>query len=100
MSELPIEIPREAVAALCRRYGVGRLSLFGSILTPDFRADSDVDMLVEFLPETRIGFFGMGRLQVELSDLLGRRVDLRTPDELSRYFRADVVREARVEYVA
>lgn len=100
MSELPIEFPREAVAALCRRYGVARLSLFGSILTPAFRADSDVDILVEFLPETRIGYLGMGRFQAELSDLLGRKVDLRTPDELSRYFRADVVREARVQYVA
>jgi hypothetical protein len=93
-----IAIPKEWVAAFCRRNGIARLSLFGSVLRDDFRPDSDVDVLVEFEPGARVGFFDMARMEDELSSLLGRKVDLRTPEELSRYFRADVLAHAEVQF--
>lgn len=89
-----------AIEELCRRHGIKRLSLFGSVLTPDFRPDSDIDVLVEFQPGHRIGLFGMAALQRELSELTGRKVDLRTPNDLSKYFRDDVLRMAVVQYAA
>jgi len=92
-----IEIPSEEVDAFCRRHHVRRLAFFGSVLRDDFTADSDLDILVEFDEGHTPGlaFFGM---QEELSDLLGRKVDLNTPGFLSRYFRDDVLREAIVAY--
>ena len=94
-----IEIPRETLAAFCRRHRIRRLALFGSILRDDFRADSDVDVLVEFEPGATPGFGFIG-VQDELSGLLGRTVDLHTPASLSRYFRDEVLREAEALYVA
>jgi predicted nucleotidyltransferase len=78
---------------------VRRLALFGSILRDDFRPDSDIDVLVEFEPGATpgFGFFGM---QDELSGILGRKVDLNTPQCLSKYFRDEVLREAHALYVA
>lgn len=95
-----ITLPRERIAEFCRRNGIVRLALFGSVLRDDFRPDSDVDVLVWFRPGSSIGLIGMARLENELADLLGRRVDLRTPEDLSRYFRDRVVRESHVEYAA
>ncbi len=100
MAPTPFHLPSGPIAEFCERHGIRRLSLFGSALRGDFRADSDVDVLVEFFPKTRIGLFGMAALQRELSELIGRRVDLRTPGELSRYFRARVMREAIEQYAA
>ena len=68
------------------------------MLTDRFSDSSDVDILVEFEPALRVGYFKMAALERELTSLFGRKVDLRTPDELSRYFRDDVVRSARVQY--
>ncbi len=93
-----IEIPREKIAEFCRKNHIKKLALFGSILRDDFRPESDVDMLVEFEPDHHIGFITLAGLEIELSDLLGRKVDLRTPAELSRYFREEVVRSAEVQY--
>jgi hypothetical protein len=95
-----IELPRPAIEAFCRRHGIRRLSLFGSVLRPDFRQDSDVDVLVEFVPDRRIGLLGMAALENELSQMIGRKVDLRTPNDLSRYFRDDVLKAAVVQYAA
>lgn len=92
-----IQIPRQALQSLCRRYHVQRLALFGSVLREDFGRESDVDVLVEFEPGHTPGF-GFVRLQRELSELLGRPVDLHTYRSLSRYFRDEVVREADVQY--
>ncbi|MBM4017398.1 MAG: nucleotidyltransferase family protein [Planctomycetes bacterium] len=94
-----IDLPKEQVAEFCRRNGIRRLALFGSVLRDDFRPDSDVDVLVEFEPGTRVGlrFFTM---QEELSQILGRKVDLNTPGFLSDYFRDEVLAEAEVEYDA
>lgn len=99
MSYHGINIPREAIASFCRRNYIRRLSLFGSILRDDFRSDSDVDVLVEFVPGRTPGlaFFAM---QDELSDLLGRKVDLHTAGSLSKYFRDQVLAEAEVQYDA
>ncbi|MEJ7811325.1 MAG: nucleotidyltransferase family protein [Gemmatimonadaceae bacterium] len=92
---------QDALAAVCRKHGIRRLSLFGSTLKGIARPDSDVDLLVEFEPGATPSFLGMAAMEEELSALLGgRRVDLRTAAELSRYFRDEVVREAEVQFVA
>jgi hypothetical protein len=91
----------DVLEALCRRYRIRRLSLFGSTLKGTDRRDSDVDLLVEFEPEARPSLLTMARIENELSPLLdGRKVDLRTAKELSRYFRDDVLRTAEVQYEA
>ena len=82
----------------CAQNHIRRLSLFGSILTDRFRPDSDVDVLVEFEPGATVTYLDLARMERELSDVLGRRADLRTPAELSRYFRDRVVSEALVQY--
>jgi predicted nucleotidyltransferase len=98
MSRARISVPKEQIAEFCRRNHIRRLALFGSVLRDDFRPDSDVDVLVEFEPEFQVGFLGLARMERELSELLGRKVDLRTPAELSPYFRDEVVRSSLVEY--
>lgn len=93
-----LEIPEETLARFCRRNHIRRLSLFGSILREDFRAESDVDVLVEFEAGKVPSLLGMAGLEIELSEMLGRRVDLRTPEDLSRYFRNEVVEGAVLQY--
>jgi len=95
-----LALPLAAIEAFCRKHSIARLSLFGSVLRDDFTPQSDVDVLVEFLPGVRIGYFGFQALQDELSEIIGRRVDLNTPDCLSTYFSGEVLREARPVYVA
>lgn len=98
---LPIPIDRDRLEAFARRHGIRRLSLFGSVLRDDFRPGSDIDVLVEFEPGRTPGFFRLFDMQDELSALLGgRQVDLLTPDDLSPYFRDEVVRTARAVYDA
>ena len=94
-----VDIPSSWLADFCRRNGIQRLSLFGSVLREDFHDGSDVDILVEFEPGAAVGYFAMMRMQQELSDKLDVRVDLRTPAELSKYFRGRVMQEAEVQYV-
>jgi predicted nucleotidyltransferase len=87
------------LASLCRRRQIRRLSLFGSMLRGRARPDSDVDLLVEFSPGARPSLFDLAEIEQELSALLaGRRVDLRTAEDLSRYFRDEVLREAEIQY--
>jgi uncharacterized protein len=95
-----IQLDPEFVAEFCRRNHVQRLSLFGSVLTDRFRPESDVDFLIEFEPEHVPGFFALARMQFELEAVVGKPVDLRTPKDLSRYFRDEVVRSAEVQYSA
>jgi len=99
MSRTKIKIPREKVADFCQRHHIRKLSFFGSVLREDFRPDSDVDVLVEFEPGhvPGLAFFAM---QDELSKILGCKVDLNTAGFISKYFRDEVLRESRVEYVA
>lgn len=82
----------------CEKNGIARLSLFGSIIRPDFRPDSDVDVLIEFPPGRTPSLLRLGGMQVQLSQLMGRSVDLKTPGFLSRYFRDEVLRNAEVQY--
>jgi uncharacterized protein len=96
-----LSINIEPLAAICRNYGVARLSLFGSVLRDDYDPQrSDIDLLVEFLPGARRSLFTLLRMQRDLSDLFGREVDLTTPGSLSKYFRDDVLAAAKVVYDA
>ena len=94
-----IEVNKHEVERFCRRHRIRRLALFGSVLRDDFGPDSDVDVLVEFedghVPG--LAFFAM---EAELSKILGRTVDLNTPQFLSRHFRDDVLAEAEDQYAA
>ncbi|MCY4047546.1 MAG: nucleotidyltransferase family protein [Candidatus Dadabacteria bacterium] len=97
--EVQIPVPKEKIAEFCKARGIKRLAIFGSALRSDFRPDSDVDVLIEFNTGRVPGLFGIARMEIELSGILGdRKVDLRTPGDLSRYFRDDVVKEAQVQY--
>lgn len=94
-----IQLSRDKVADFCKRNQIHKLSVFGSALRGDFRDGSDIDLLVEFQPGQAPSLFDLARMERELSTLLGgRRVDLRTPKELSRYFREEVLSSARVQY--
>ena len=95
-----ITIPEEAIAEFCRAHGIRRLSFFGSVLRDDFGPDSDVDVLVEFEAGRTPGLLGMSAMEIELGQILGRKVDLRTPADLSRYFRDEVVCSSEVRYAA
>lgn len=95
-----LEIPDTVVAEFCKRNHIRRLAYFGSILRDDFGPDSDVDILVEFEPGHVPGMLSMARLEMKLSEMLRRKVDLRTPAELSRHFRHQVLAEAQPQYVA
>jgi predicted nucleotidyltransferase len=86
------------LAEFCDAYHIAKLSLFGSVLREDFGPDSDVDVLVEFEEGHVPGMIGLARMEEELSALFDRKVDLRTPQDLSRYFRDEVVRSAAVQY--
>ena len=94
---LNVNVDKAALAELCKKRHIKKLALFGSVLRPDFRDDSDVDVLVEFEPGLTPGF-GFFAIQDELSELLGRKVDLNTPQFLSPYFRDRVIEEAETEY--
>jgi len=97
MKRLPI--PEEELRRFCERHRIRRLALFGSELTGTSRPDSDLDILVEFEPGKESGLLRLAQMEEELSALVGgRKVDLRTPGDLSRYFRDEVVRKAEVEY--
>jgi predicted nucleotidyltransferase len=90
---------QDALAGVCRRHHIRRLSLFGSTLKGSDRPDSDIDLLVEFQPDAKPSLLTMARIEIELSSLLGgRKVDLRTAQDLSRYFRDEVVRAAETQY--
>jgi uncharacterized protein len=100
MERLHIQIDRDAIAAFCQRHHIRKLAFFGSVLRDDFRPDSDVDVLVEFEPEHIPGLLRIAGMELELSALLGRKADLRTAAELSRYFRDEVGRNALVQFAA
>jgi predicted nucleotidyltransferase len=94
-----LPVAQDVLAQFCARHRIRRLSLFGSALNGSARPDSDVDLLVEFEPGESPGLIGMAAIESELSALMGgKRVDLRTAQDLSRYFRDDVMRTAKVQY--
>jgi predicted nucleotidyltransferase len=93
-----LELPGAELAAYCRSNQIAYLALFGSAVCGELRADSDVDLLVEFAPGARIGFLALARMQRELSDLLRRPVDLVPRSSLKPVIRDEVLRSARVIY--
>jgi predicted nucleotidyltransferase len=95
-----IKLDPEFVAEFCKRNRIRKLALFGSVLTDRFRPESDVDVLVEFEEGARVGYLAMAGMEIELAERLGRKIDLRTPAELSHYFRDRVVHSAEVQYSA
>jgi hypothetical protein len=96
-----LAVDRSEVAEFCRRHHIRRLALFGSGLGEGFGPDSDVDVLVEFEPEHVPGLISVAGLEIELSEIFGgRKVDLRTPQDLSRYFRQEVLERSEVLYAA
>lgn len=98
--DLPIQVDKEQLAAFCRRYHLIRLALFGSVLTDQFGPDSDVDVLFEYDPDHVPSLFDVVGMEAELSEIFGRKADMRTPRDLSRYFRDEVLRTAQVQYAA
>lgn len=99
MGKARIPVPEGRIEEFCRRNHIRRLSLFGSVLRDDFSPDSDVDVLVEFQPGHVPGFFGLLDMEEELSSLFGsRKVDLRTAEDMSRYFRDEVIESAEVQF--
>ncbi len=95
-----VTIDDDVLAAFCRTNGVQRLGLFGSALRGEFRPDSDIDLHVEFAPDRIPGLLHLAALELELAELLGREVDLRTAADLSRLIRDEVSASARVLYDA
>ena len=94
-----LSIPKTELADFCQAHGIRRLAIFGSALRADFGPESDVDVLVEFAPDRAPGLLSIAGMEIELSALFGgRKVDLRTPEDLSRYFREDVLAAAEVQY--
>jgi predicted nucleotidyltransferase len=93
-----IAIPRERLAEFCKKHHIRKLSLFGSVISENFRQDSDVDVLVEFEPGQVVGLLRLASMELELSKMLGRKVDIKTPADLSRYFREEVLSSADLQY--
>lgn len=93
-----IALPEGQLDEFCRGNHIAKLSLFGSVLREDFGPNSDVDVLVEFEEGYTPGFLGLARMEAGLSEMFGRKVDLRTPQDLSRYFRDEVAGSAAVQY--
>jgi len=97
--EKEINLTKNQIAEFCKKNHIIRFAFFGSVLRDDFRPDSDIDVLVDFDPEARIGLLDVARMERQLSSLIdGREVDIRTPEDLSIYFRDDVLAKAEVQY--
>jgi len=93
-------IPKQKLEAFCKSNHIVKLSLFGSAIRDELKPDSDIDILVEFDINHIPGLMDIAGMEIELAEIIGRKVDLRTPAELSRYFRDEVLSNAKVEYAA
>ena len=93
-----IDLSTGKIEGFCKKHHIRRLSLFGSALRDDFNPESDLDFLVEFDPAHIPGFIRMAGMELELGEILGRKVDMRTAQDLSRYFRDEVINSAKVQY--
>ena len=96
----PVEIDESRLAEVCRRYEVRDLSVFGSAARGEMRTDSDIDILVDFLPDAKVGLIEYAGLMLDLSDLVGRKVDLVSRNGLKPLIRGSIIREARSLYAA
>ncbi|MEJ2596781.1 MAG: nucleotidyltransferase family protein [Anaerolineales bacterium] len=93
-----ITVPKEEIAAFCRRHRIRKLAFFGSVLRDDFTPESDVDVLVEFEPGARVGLITLMGMEFELAQLLGRKAEMHTVKGLNPYFRNAVLEQAEVQY--
>lgn len=100
MSNKRTHIPRKKIAEFCRKNHILKLSIFGSFLGGNFRPDSDIDFLVEFDPDHVPGLIRLSGMENELTEILGRKADMRTVEDLSRYFRDEALKSAEVQYAA
>lgn len=100
MNQSAVTLPSDRIARFCRMHAVARLWLFGSVLRSDFDRSSDIDVLIEFLPDAAPSLLDLGKMQQELCDMLERQVDLKTPEFLSPFVRERVSREAQLQYAA
>ncbi len=98
MKKLPIKLRKDKIEHFCKKHHIAYLALFGSVLTDDFTEESDVDVLVKFEKKHTPHLFGLIEMESELSDIIGYTVDLKTPNDLSRYFRDDVLTKAKTIY--
>jgi predicted nucleotidyltransferase len=98
-SRARIDVPREHIAGLCRRYHIRWLAFFGSVLREDFRPESDIDVLVEFEPGQRYTYFTLASIEESLAELLGRKVDVHVPKSLHPFIRDKVLHQAETIYV-
>jgi len=98
MFKLSDYIPQEELKTFCRKHHITKMSLFGSALRDELKPESDIDILVEFDQNHVPGLFDLAGMEIDMSEMIGRKVELRTPAELSRYFRDDVLKNAKVEY--
>ena len=98
MLEERLQFPEGFLEGFCRRNYIRKLSLIGSVLRADFRPDSDVDIIVEFEQGKTPSLLRMAGLEIELSKILGRKVDLRTPEDLGRHMRQRIMAEAQLHY--
>jgi len=89
---------RNEIKTFCKENKINKLSLFGSYLADNYNEESDIDLLIEFKEDAGCGLLDVARMERELSEMLGKKVDLRTPEELSRYFRDKIIKEAQVKY--
>lgn len=96
--QVQIDLAIGQIRAYCQLQEIQSLSLFGSVLREDFSPESDVDMLVEYSPDAMITLLDMAQQEIDLSAIIGRKVDLRTANELSPYFRQDVIEMAMLIY--
>ena len=91
---------REEIKRIAREHGAYNVRLFGSVVREQDRPDSDIDLLVDFEPDHTPGLFSIVRMEMELTEVLGRKVDMRTPEDLSQYFRDEVLQNAKLQYEA
>ena len=96
---MKIKVPKDKINAFCKQYYVVKLSFFGSVLRDDFSQDSDIDILIEFEKDKGPGFLELAHMERELTKIFGKKVDLRTPNEISKYFKDQVLSLAQVQYV-
>lgn len=98
MKRNQLKIPQNKIEEFCKKHHIRKLSFFGSFLREDFGPESDLDILIEFEPGQIVGFLKLAGMERELSEIFNHKVDLRTPVELSRYFRQEVLESAEVQY--
>jgi len=98
MKKIYFNFHKEKIAEFCRKHHILKLSIFGSILRGELKHDSDIDFLVEFDPKHIPGLIRLAGMEIELSEIIGRKADMRTPQDLSHYFRNDVLNSSEVQY--